>query len=324
MFSVEEKIKFIEKALGVSTGYKGGNQKDIAVKCPFCNPLGESKKKLSIRISDDLTHCWVCGFSARSLLPVLIKFSDRETIEEYKAKFLKYNEKYEKIEIEETLKLPADFKLLALLKDSKDPDIKKTISYLKDRGITEKEMWRFKLGYSEISDYRGRVIVPSFDINGKLNYLVARKISDSVFGPKYINPKIRSSEIIFNEITINWKKELTLVEGAFDLIKVNENATCLLGSEINESGKLFNKILENNTPILLCLDNDMKLKSLDIVKKLESYGIEISAVDLGSYKDPGELPINKFDEIKKNKLNSSWENRLFEKISNIKSSSLGL
>ena len=40
------------------------------------------------------------------------------------------NEKYEKIEIQETLKLPADFKLLALLKDSKDPDIKKTISYL--------------------------------------------------------------------------------------------------------------------------------------------------------------------------------------------------
>lgn len=324
MFSVEEKIKFIEKALGISTGFKGGNQKDIAVKCPFCNPLGESKKKLSIRISDDLTHCWVCGFSARSLLPVLIKFSDRETVEEYKTKFLKYNEKYEKIEIQETLKLPADFKLLALLKDSKDPDIKKTISYLKDRGITEKEMWRFKLGYSEISDYRGRVIIPSFDAEGKLNYLVARKISDSVFGPKYINPKIRSSEIIFNEITINWKKELTLVEGGFDLIKVNENATCLLGSEINESGKLFNKILENNTPILLCLDNDMKLKSLDIVKKLESYGIEISAVDLGSYKDPGELPINKFDEIKKNKLNSSWENRLFEKISNIKSSSLGL
>jgi hypothetical protein len=68
----------------------------------------------------------------------------------------------------------------------------------------------------------------------------------------------------------------------------------------------------------------MKLKSLDIIKKFESYGIQISAVDLGSYKDPGELPINKFDEIKSNKINSSWESRLFEKINNIKSSSLGL
>lgn len=323
MFSIEEKIKFIEKALGVSTGYRGDNQKDIAVKCPFCNSLGD-KKKLSIRVADDLTHCWVCGFSARSLLPVLIKFSDREIVEEYKTKYLKYNEKYEFIEKLEPVKLPTDFRLLALLQNSKDPDIKKCFSYLKDRGITEKELWRFKLGYSEISDYRGRIIIPSFDFDGNLNYLVARKISDSIFGPKYINPKVRSSEIIFNEITINWKKELTLVEGAFDLIKVNENATCLLGSEINESGKLFNKILENNTPILLCLDSDMKLKSLDLIKKFESYGIQISGVDLGSYKDPGEMPINKFDEIKLNKINSSWENRLFEKINNIKSSSLGL
>jgi DNA primase len=253
-----------------------------------------------------------------------VKYSDRENVEEYKTKFLKYAEKYIEIEKNEIVKLPQDFKLLSLIKHSSDPDVKKCISYLTNRGITEKEMWRFKLGYSEISEYRGRVIVPSFDNEGKLNYLVARKISDSVFGPKYINPKVKSSEIIFNELTINWKKELTLVEGAFDLIKVNENATCLLGSEVNESGKLFNKILENNTPILLCLDNDMKLKSLDIIKKFESYGIQISAVDLGSYKDPGELPINKFDEIKNNKINSSWENRLFEKINNIKSSSLGM
>lgn len=322
MFSIEEKIKFIERALGTSTGYRG-NQKDIAVKCPICNPLSESKKKLSIRITDDLTHCWVCGFSARSLLPILIKFSDRETIEEYKTKYLKYVEKYVEIEKQEPVKLPNDFKLLALELQSKDPDVKKRISYLIQRGISEKEMWRFKLGYSEISDYRGRIIIPSFSIEGKLNYLVARKISESTFGYKYINPKVRSSEIIFNELTINWKKELTLVEGAFDLIKVNENATCLLGSEINESGLLFHKILENNTSILLCLDNDMKLKSFDIIKKFESYGIQISAVDLGSYKDPGELPINKFDEIKNNKLNSSWENRLFEKINNIKDSSLG-
>lgn len=322
MFSIEEKIKFIEKNFGISTGYRG-NAKDIAVKCPICNPLGD-KKKLSIRISDDLTHCWVCGFSARSLLSLLVKYSDRENVEEYKTKFLKYAEKYVETEKFEVVKLPADFKLISLIKDSSDPDIKKCVSYLLNRGITEKEMWKFKLGYSEISEYRGRVIVPSFDINGKLNYLVARKVSESVFGPKYINPKIKSSEIIFNELTINWKKELTLVEGAFDLIKVNENATCLLGSEINESGKLFNKILENNTQILLCLDNDMKLKSLDIIKKFESYGIQISAVDLGSYKDPGELPINKFDEIKSNKINSSWESRLFEKINNIKSSSLGL
>ena len=50
MFSIEEKIKFIEKNFGISTGYRG-NAKDIAVKCPICNPLGD-KKKLSIRISE--------------------------------------------------------------------------------------------------------------------------------------------------------------------------------------------------------------------------------------------------------------------------------
>ena len=47
-------------------------------------------------------------------------------------------------------------------------------------------------------------------------------------------------------INIDWSKELALVEGAFDLVKSNENSTCLLGSKLSEKSRLFLQIIKNN------------------------------------------------------------------------------
>lgn len=317
MFTFEDKIRFYERAFG-PVNIRKGHEKDISVKCPQCNPTNASKKKLVIRVADDLTHCWVCGFSSKTLLPLLVKYSTRELVSEYKSRFLKYKPSEEDLkEEEEIICLPNDFRLLSLLMDSSDPDIKRCISYLKSRGLTDKEIWRFKIGYSEDSMYKGRVIVPSFDSDGKLNFTVARKISDQQYGVKYINSRAKKTEIIFNELTIDWNKELTIVEGPFDLFKVNENATCLLGSELNENSKLFNKILENQTKILLCLDNDMRLKSLGIAKKLQEYNIEVNIVDMSKHTDPGDLKIDEFEKVKQNTISYTWENYLLEKLSKI-------
>ena len=68
--------------------------------------------------------------------------------------------------------------------------------------------------------------------------------------------------IIFNELNIDWSKELTIVEGPLDLIKTNDNATCLLGSSLTEDMLLFQKIVANKTNIKLALDSDIFSKSL--------------------------------------------------------------
>ena len=43
--------------------------------------------------------------------------------------------------------------------------------------------------------------------HGELNYFSARAIDDSRY--KYINSKNKKIDIVFNEINIDWKKELS-------------------------------------------------------------------------------------------------------------------
>ena len=50
-------------------------------------------------------------------------------------------------------------------------------------------------------------------------------------------------------LNIDWNRELSIVEGPLDLLKTNDNATCLLGSALNEDFKLFQKIVDNKTDI---------------------------------------------------------------------------
>ena len=88
------------------------------------------------------------------------------------------------------------------------------------------------------------MILPSFDCNGNLNYYTARSI-DTDIKMKYMNSKVSKTEIIFNEINLNWQKEITLVEGPFDMVKCDDNSTCLLGSHLPVNSLLFQKITQN-------------------------------------------------------------------------------
>ena len=41
---------------------------------------------------------------------------------------------------------------------------------------------------------------------------------------------------------------MTLVEGPFDMVKCDDNATCLLGSHLPVNSLLFQKLIQNKTP----------------------------------------------------------------------------
>ena len=90
------------------------------------------------------------------------------------------------------------------------------------------------------------LILPSYDKNGELNFYVSRNIdADTANSFKYKNANVSKNKIIFNEINIDWNIPLTLVEGPLDLLKTNDNATCLLGSALNEEMLLFQQIVKN-------------------------------------------------------------------------------
>ncbi len=279
MQSLTDRIAFYESIFG--RGRISGNGKNFDVRCPICSPVDPTKKKLAIRTTDDANHCWSCGWKARSLAPLLRKYGTPEQMAAYRDITGKNYQSPITADVEKTQKveLPKDFKLLHLAPET-DPDVKAAWRYVYSRKITDRDAWYFKLGVSDEPKWKRRVIMPSFDSSGNVNYFIARAI-DKDKKPKYDNPEVDKNPVVFNELNIDWKRRLTLVEGAFDLIKCPENSTALLGSDLDERHEIFNKILLNETPVALALDGDMwDRKTPKIAKKLMEYNVDTVIVDV--------------------------------------------
>ena len=69
------------------------------------------------------------------------------------------------------------------------------------------------------------------------------------------------------------------------------NKTCLLGSTLSPDSLLFQRIVENQTPIILILDQDAKRKALKIAETLANYSISVRLNF-----PPGESDLNDMDE----------------------------
>jgi len=318
METFSSKVDFIKKSFGELSVAR--DNENIAVKCPSCGK--GPKKKFSINIKTWNCHCWVCGIKGKDLYRILLNHISKDLSEEYRQRFLGSKDFKTKIEEpEKSLELPRGFIPLCLQKNPKDPDIKDCINYLFKRGLTLSDFWYFKLGTSASGRFRRRIIIPSFDFTGELNYYSSRSIDSDGF-LKYLNSKAKKKEIIFNEINIDWKEEVTIVEGPFDLFKCNTNSTCILGSNISKDSYLFKRLVSNRTPVLLCLDSDMRRKTAKIADLLTEYGCNIRMLDLGKYSDVGEMSKNEFKNRRKTAKPWTKEDSLMEKISSIRTGSL--
>lgn len=313
--SVSDKIKFIEKVFG--TGRLSAHADNIGVHCPVCDSSDRSKRKLSIKLDSDVVHCWTCGFSSCNLLPLIIKIGDREAAEYYKHFYLPEAQKKKIVEeVTLTPQLPIDYRLLSLNANSSDPDVGSVINYASARNLSMKDMSYYMLGCSTEKHLKRRLILPSFDTAGCLNYVVTRAIDDTTY-PRYVNSLNSKTSIIFNELRIDWNKKLLLVEGPFDMMKCPQNTACMLGSELNEKHKLFSKILENKTDVILCLDEDAKNKAIKIALLLVSYDINVSMINLPVGKDPGSLSKNEMLDFASSARPWSREFSLADRIRNI-------
>jgi DNA primase len=167
--------------------------------------------------------------------------------------------------------------------------------YLSDRGVTPDDVLQWKMGYCVSGEYGGRVIVPSFSTDGTLNYFVARSYNNH--WKKYMNPPA-SRNIVFNDLMIDWESDIILVEGAFDAIKAGANAIPLLGSQLSESSRLFQKVVGYNPKVYLALDPDAEKKSARLIKKMLTYGINLHKIEIMPYSDVGEMTKSEFNKRK--------------------------
>jgi ribosomal protein L37AE/L43A len=320
---VEKKIALLRRAFGEPQISRDSREAQFF--CPQCKKAGKKKRKLSIRLEDGVYHCWVCELKGKSLSYLFRQYAP--SLQDYlrDAGFSGgssgHREEERAPEPAPVLTVPAGFTLLAASSRAQDPDVKDCIKYCHTRGLGLGDLWYFKLGTCKEGRFRRRVVFPSFDSEGTLNYFTARAI-DQVTSMKYVNSKVSKTEVIFNEINIDWRRPLTLVEGPFDLTKTVGNATCLLGSSLSRESALFRQIVRHGTPITLALDPDVRKKSHNIAKLLAGYGIDVSTVDVPADRDIGDMTKGEYSDLISTARPWQSSDRLLHLISNIRSGSI--
>jgi len=285
MITVKEKIRLIESCFGDAK--ITADNKNAVVFCPMCKAKGKDKRKLAIGIDNGVYHCWVCESKGRNIGRIALKYSiQKKAATDLYTYFKKDTKDDDQIAEEEkkAISLPEDFRLVAKDRSART---RHAAVYLKDRGFKEEDLWRFRVGISEEYSFRNRVIFPSYDAEQNLNFFTARATLKDI-KRRYHNCTASRKEVIFREFDIDFSKELILTEGVFDLLHTPENSTCLLGSWMDEKYALFKKIVKNNTPVILCLDEDAMSKTQKIASKLYSYNVDVK-ISQHTGKDFGDM-----------------------------------
>jgi DNA primase len=265
----------------------------------FCPECGHHKRKLSINLDRGAFKCWVCNYRGKSIRRLVRKHGTYNNLKDWDEIYGRPNianfdflfaEKEEEVKVD--VQMPEFFRSL-LRKDLKFVD-KEPFNYLANRGLTKEDIIKWKIGYCNSGEYKNRIVIPSFDDDGELNYFIARSYRGDYF--KYKNPKA-TKDVIFNELFIDWDKDLTIVEGVFDAINAG-NAVPILGSTLHSGSNLLRKIVRNDTPCYIALDPDAAEKERRIIETLLRYDVELYKIDVNGYEDVGEMPEDIFKDRK--------------------------
>ena len=289
--------QLIENVLGKG---KVTNKGNIAHHCPFCQT---KQKKLEVQMitndkGENPWHCWVCNKSGKKLTSLFKALNiGRDKIAEL-YKVLSIQPKYSSNQIDSTFQsttavdLPKEY--IPLFKVTDSIEYKNAIHYLRaKRKITLSEIVKYNIGYCESGEYAKKIIIPSYDETGKLNYFVGRAYYEAE-SFKHKNPDVSKNCVGF-ELFINWALPLVLVEGSFDAIAVRRNAIPLFGKTISED--LRKKIIENKvSQLYICLDKDAQKQALEHAEYFMNNGVEVYFVDLEE-KDPAEIGFEKMCKL---------------------------
>ena len=300
----------LSSALGSYSTLKGN---ELAFYCPFCN---HHKQKLQVNTETQKWHCWTCNSGGKKLTSLLKKLDvDRKTISIIREIYgdSNYNPQLEDADTKVFISLPKEFISLSETPKGFNPEYKHAMNYLTQRGITEKDIVKYNIGYCKEGLYARRVIIPSYNSDGSLNYFVSRSYYPEE-KMKYKNPPISKNVIAF-ESQVNWSEPIILCEGVFDAITIKRNAIPLLGKF--PSKELVQKIfLSGVSDIIISLDNDAINEALKAAEYFRKNGIHVKMMYLKD-KDAADMGYEKFyEELKKTKEFTS-EELLLNKINSL-------
>jgi DNA primase len=253
---VEVLVELLSDVLGAPhQHYESKGQ--ISFDCPVCAAEkglenGDGKGNLEINYSRHVYKCWACGETLGTHGPLGKLFDKFGTKKQKKVyELIKPEELKQEEKKKVWLRLPEGYTTFEDSNPRFIPHIE-AYKYLVSRGITDEIIKKYKIGYTVKGDFAYRIIVPSFNSEGQLNYYVARAWTPKKM--KYKNPSVPKDEIIFNEGLIDWDKDIYLVEGAFDSFFL-DNPLVMLGKKMSKL--IFeNLYLRANASIIVCCDGD--------------------------------------------------------------------
>lgn len=248
--------------------------------CPCCREenggVDDNRHNLAILLDPDDNgklwgHCWRCGYSGN--LTRLVKENGtpydidrlRDVISIINAGNSFSDPDGDKKITEETVTLPEGYRMFFSGSDNE----KRALDYLHMRGVPDSMIRRFNIGYVTEGRYTGRVVIPSYDRYGSLNYWVARDYTGKS-KIKVKNPSADKTSIVFNEGLVNWYEPITLVEGPFDHIVV-PNSIPLLGKTLDYESAVYKALYSRSRcNINILLDPDAKESAIRLYRKLDS------------------------------------------------------
>jgi hypothetical protein len=249
---------------------------------PFSNHY---KPKLAINLKTQSWHSWIIPTKrGRNFISLFKQLNVTKHLFDELYRILpnvkSYNNKTPLVE--EILQLPQEYK--PLYKKQRDIEYKHAINYLKRRNLNEYDIIKYNLGYCVEGKYKNRIIIPSYDINGNLNFFSSRSFFKTTM--PYLNCEARKDNIVGFELFINYNLPLILCEGPFDAFAIKRNAIPLFGKTLGD--KLFYNIIKHGVEkIFLALDIDAMSSIIDIADKLLGENLEVYYINL-SKKDPSE------------------------------------
>jgi DNA primase len=284
----------LDHVLGSSEPGSKSNRKYV---CPFhvSNPPGKRKLEVDIVTDSEGNNrwaCWACGAKGRTIRNLFRKMNAPEKALKSLSTIVVKSETDKADNSIFDGVLPEEYKYLL---DAKPTDIlaKHAMLYLKKRGITENDIKKYQIGYCDEGKYAERIIVPSFDADGNINYFIGRSFDPEVTY-KYKFPQT-SRDIIAFEMFINWDVPIVLCEGVFDMLAIKRNVIPLLGKSITP--KLMKKLIEPQIKkVYIALDNDAMKMALKHCDTLLSMGKKVFLVSTEK-KDASEMGFESFLEL---------------------------
>ncbi len=260
--------------------------------CPACAEdkgleNGDGKYNLEVNVIRGKYRCWACEHSNEMVgkLSTLIKrYGGDGILKEFRDEVssIKKSKEYEfNINNDSGIVFDEDLEIKIELPDNTydfmfngNEQEQPAIDYLVGRGITENIIKKFNLKYTTYrtsnKNFRNRIIIPSYDKYGKLNYYTGRDYTGKSFR-KYFNLEDSNrKDIIFNENFINWDADVVIVEGPTDHLVI-PNSIPLLGKSIKWDYYLYDCIIKRSTQrIIIFLDADAMLDANELCKRLSN------------------------------------------------------